>query len=198
MARVLILFAHPRYEDSRAHAALLRYLPLQDERLMLRDLYELYPDYQVDVEAEQEALLAHDIIIWQHPFYWYSCPPLLKQWIDLVLEYNWAYGPKGGFLQGKSLFSAITSGGPETAYGPEGHNKYTVHELIRPFERTAILCRLRWLPPYLVQGTHMRGLPELDEAGKQYAQLIQALIEDKLTPDTLASFPTANLALERV
>ncbi len=46
------------------------------------DMYELYPDFNIDVEAEK----AHDLIISQHPRYWFSCPPLMKQWIDLVLE----------------------------------------------------------------------------------------------------------------
>ena len=63
------------------------------------DLYELYPDFDVQVEQEQELLISHDMIILQHPFYWYSCPPLLKQWIDLVLEHGWAYGKEGEFAE---------------------------------------------------------------------------------------------------
>ena len=110
MPKVLILFAHPRFEQSRTNAALLRRLP-QDERLTFRDLYEAYPDFHIDIAAEQALLLAHDVIVWHHPFYWYSAPPLLKQWIDLVLQFGWAYGPGGEALKGKIIFNAFTAGG---------------------------------------------------------------------------------------
>ena len=56
-------------------------------------MYEKYPDFNIDVDYEKKLLEKNQIIIWQHPFYWYSAPPLLKQWIDLVLEFGWAYGP---------------------------------------------------------------------------------------------------------
>ena len=80
------------------------------------DLYELYPDFDVQIDQEQELLISHDMIILQHPFYWYSCPPLLKQWIDLVLEHGWAYGKEGNTLKGKKMFNAISTGGSPDAY----------------------------------------------------------------------------------
>lgn len=88
----------------------------QVDEITFRDLYELYPDFNINIKAEQSMLLAHDIIIWQHPFYWYSCPPLMKKWIDLVLEYGWAYGANGDQLKGKSFLNAITSAGNFEAY----------------------------------------------------------------------------------
>jgi len=90
MKSILILFAHPVAEKSRVQRSLLSKaasLP----NVSIRDLYQLYPDFNIDIEAEKDALSQHDIVLWQHPFYWYSSPALLKQWIDLVLEYGWAY-----------------------------------------------------------------------------------------------------------
>ena len=72
--------------------------------ITFHDLYEKYPDFNIDIENEKKLLADHQIIIWHHPFYWYSAPPLLKQWIDLVLEFGWAYGPGGDALEGKILF----------------------------------------------------------------------------------------------
>ena len=94
MARVLILFAHPSLERSRVHRRLLRALPDVPE-VTLHDLYEAYPRLDIDIAREQSLLLEHDVIVFQHPFYWYSTPPILKQWQDLVLEHGWAYGSKG-------------------------------------------------------------------------------------------------------
>ncbi|PZV83050.1 flavodoxin-like protein [Algoriphagus aquaeductus] len=102
MRKILVLFAHPKYEQSDVNHALLE--PISHlENIEIRDLYELYPDFNIDIQKEQELLFQHEIIIWHHPIYWYSCPPLLKQWIDLVLEYGWAYGPGGVFLKNKCI-----------------------------------------------------------------------------------------------
>ena len=127
MARVLILFAHPVLEKSRVHHSLLKAASgLQD--ITINDLYQNYPDFDIDVKKEKKLLLANDIIIWQHPFYWYSSPALLKQWQDLVLEHGWAYGKNGTALAGKKIFNVLTSGGTSKAYRQGGNNKYSIRE----------------------------------------------------------------------
>src|SRR5690606_14438898 len=97
-------------------------------------------------------LLAHDVIVLQHPFYWYSVPPLLKQWFDLVLEHGWAYGSRGDKLAGKEVQLAITSGGREQAYGPEGHNRHSYREVLLPVEATVRLCKMRYNEPWVAAG----------------------------------------------
>jgi glutathione-regulated potassium-efflux system ancillary protein KefG len=129
MARLLIQFAHPRFEHSRTNKVLVRNIPALPE-ITFCDLYERYPDFEIDVQAEKELLAAHDVLILHHPFYWYNVPPLLKQWIDLVLAFGWAYGPGGTALQGKAAMNAITSGGPRDVYSHEGRNRFTVKEFL--------------------------------------------------------------------
>lgn len=85
--RVLIIFAHPRFEKSRANDALIAQIP-KHKNITFNDLYEAYPDFNIEIQKEKQLLLEHDVIIWHHPFYWYSAPPLLKQWIDMVLEFG--------------------------------------------------------------------------------------------------------------
>jgi len=105
--RVLILFAHPALEKSRVNRRLIA--AVQDlENVTINDLYEQYPDFYIRVKREQELLLSHDVIVFQHPFYWYSCPALVKQWEDLVLQYGFAYGKEGTKLEGKWVLTAIT------------------------------------------------------------------------------------------
>lgn len=106
----------------------------------LRDLYEDYPDFNIDVTEEQKRLDAHDIIVFQHPLYWYSCPALLKEWMDLVLEFNYAFGPEGIALHGKKLLTVITTGGSTEAYTRKGVNRSTIQELLVPFAQTAHFC----------------------------------------------------------
>lgn len=197
MPRVLVLFAHPRLEKSRTNRALLRYVPQRPD-LTLRDLYELYPDFNVRVPDEQAQLLAHDIIVWQHPLYWYSAPPLVKQWIDLVLTFGWAYGPGGTALRGKVLFHAITSGGAEAAYQADGFHGFTLGEFLRPLQRTATLCGMTWLPPFAVQGSHRLTDAALDEAGARYGRLLDGLADGTLRPEALAGHALLNHALTQV
>lgn len=172
------MFAHPALERSRVQRRLLE--APKRVGVGVRDLYELYPDLEVDVEAEQAALAAHDIIIFQHPFYWYSAPALVKQWQDLVLTHGWAYGTGGDALEGKLTFNVLSAGGEEAVYRPGGYNRFPVVELLRPFEQTAHLCGMRWLPPFVVHGTTQLEDASLDGHVEAYVRLLEALRDDRL------------------
>jgi len=173
---VLILFAHPAYEKSRVHASLaaaVRDLP----GVTFHDLYEEYPDLDIDVRREQALLTAHEVVVFQHPFYWYSVPPILKQWMDLVLEHGWAYGASGRALEGKVLQVVMTAGGREQAYGPEGFNRFSFREFLVPVEATARLCRMQFAEPWVVPGTHVMDAAGIAAAATSYAALIRRLGE---------------------
>ncbi|MEM7550301.1 MAG: NAD(P)H-dependent oxidoreductase [Bacteroidota bacterium] len=174
MNQILILFAHPKYEQSRANQALIEHIK-KTEGVTIHDLYQQYPDYNIDVYIEKDLLQDHDIIIWHHPFYWYSCPPLLKQWIDMVLEFGWAYGPGGNALSGKVAMNTITTGGTREVYCSEGYNHYTIGEFLRPFEQTAKLCKMDYLPPFSVMGTHRLTENDLGSYAQQYSLLLEWL-----------------------
>ncbi len=191
MPKVLILFAHPRLEKSRMQKALLKAIP-SDDRITVNDLYQSYPDFNIDADREKQLLLSHDIIIWQHPFYWYSAPPLLKQWMDIVLEHGWAYGQGGTALKGKFVFNCITTGGPRQAYSKEGYHKFTMREFLVPFERTATLCGMIYLPPFAIQGTHRITEEDLAAQASAYSDLLKTIIREERDPDVLSSYEYLN------
>lgn len=184
MARVLILFAHPALEKSRIHAALVRSVPPLPN-LTFHDLYEAYPNFDVDIAHEQKLLIDHDLIVFQHPLFWYSTPPLMKQWIDLVLEHGWAYGSQGTALRGKQMLSLLSAGGGEAAYQHEGYNRFTLRELLAPIEQTAYLCGMDYLPPYVIHGTHRMSAEDIAAAAADYAHLLTALHDDAVDFDTI-------------
>ena len=188
MARVLVLFAHPALEKSRVHRRLVeRVRGLSG--VTLHDLYEAYPDFDVDVRREQELLLAHDVVVLQHPLYWYSTPALVKQWEDLVLEHGWAYGRDGRALVGKVMLNALTAGGPEGAYHPEGANRLTIRELLAPLEQTARLCGMRYLAPFVVFGTHRLRPAEIEGQAAGYAALLAGLRDGTLDLEAAGRAP---------
>lgn len=179
MAGVLVLFAHPVLEKSRVHAQLIRQVNAV-KGVTFHDLYEAYPDFDIDVDREQDLLLEHDVIVLQHPFYWYSAPAIIKQWLDLVLEHGWAYGSGGRQLAGKVIFNAITCGGPREAYTPGGRNRFTIPQFLAAFNQTATLCSMSYLPPFVVHGTHRLLKADIEVFGYQYRKLLLAFAENRI------------------
>lgn len=157
---VLVLTAHPQMEQSRTNRRLMRAAAGRDG-VVVRDLYALYPDYLIDVEAEQRCLAQARLVVWQHPIHWYGMPPLMKLWLDDVLAFGWAYGPGGTALRGKDLWLVATTGGPEDSYRPDSYNRYFFDAFLPPYEQTAALCGLRFLPPLIRHGAHRVDEAEL-------------------------------------
>jgi len=170
--KILLLFAHPAEQRSRANMELVKNIK-QFEGVTIRDLYELYPDFLIDVAYEQELLLEHDVIILQHPFYWYSCPSITKEWMDLVLEHGFAYGDGGNALAGKKMMTAITTGGSEDTYAKDGVHAHDLRKFLLPFEQTAVFCGMEYLPPFVVHNTQS-GLSREEIA--IYRELYEKLI----------------------
>uniref|UniRef100_A0A832M3Q1 NAD(P)H oxidoreductase n=1 Tax=Oscillatoriales cyanobacterium SpSt-402 TaxID=2282168 RepID=A0A832M3Q1_9CYAN len=196
--RILVLFAHPALEKSRVNRQLVKAIRGIDA-VTIHDLYEHYPNFHINVKAEQELLLAHDIIVFQHPFYWYSSPAILKEWQDLVLEYGFAYGHHGTALRGKKFLSAITTGGSEQAYCRKGHNHFSIRELLTPFEQTARLCGMQYLPPFVIYDTpHLYETQQVGKYIESYRTAIALLRDNLIDWDHLQSHKHLNYYLDQV
>jgi glutathione-regulated potassium-efflux system ancillary protein KefG len=198
MRRVLVLFAHPVLERSRVNKRLLDAIRDVDG-VTVRDLYEDYPTLAINAKREQADLVSHDVIVFQHPFYWYSCPAILKEWQDLVLEHGWAYGVGGTHLRGKLTLNVITTGGPAHAYQKSGYNRFTIRELLAPWDQTAHLCGMRFLAPFAVHAA-LKVTNDADVASYRegYRGLVEGLRDERVDVDAAASVQNLALELERV
>ena len=168
-ADVLVIAAHPQLEHSRINRRLMKAAAGSATAVQVRDLYALYPDYLIDIEAEQALLHAARLIVWQHPIQWYSMPALMKLWVDEVLAFGWAYGPGGTALRGKDLWLVATTGGPVDSYHPDSYNRYFFDAFLPPYEQTAALCGMRFLPPLLLHGAHRAEEAEVAAHAQVYA-----------------------------
>lgn len=164
---ILVNLFHPNLQQSKVNR---RWLEVLEEHggLTINQPYQLYSDWTIDVEREQQLLLAHDRIVFQHPFFWYSIPPLFKKWLDDVLTYGWAYGPGGTRLQGKEWVSAISAGGPADAYQAGGYNNYSMSELIKPLQQTANLIGMKFLPAFILHGAVQVNDAEINQSAEAY------------------------------
>ncbi|OCY53809.1 NAD(P)H-dependent oxidoreductase [Acinetobacter pittii] len=109
----LLILAHPYYTQSIANKTIVNELIKTYPDLEVRDIFQLYPDYKIDVSAEQEALLRHDTIILQYPMFWFNMPAILKLWFDEVFTYQFAYGSQGDKLKDKKVIISMTVGQKE-------------------------------------------------------------------------------------
>ena len=181
--KILVLFAHPRTDRSEVNVPMLEAASSIDGVTVV-DLYGEYPTFDIDVDHEQARLLEHDAIVLQHPLYWYSCPAILKEWQDLVLEHGWAYGHEGHALDGKLAFNAVTCGANRDVYTEQGANEIELRALLAPFEKTFHLCRMRYLAPFALFGAgHAAEDGRLEAHVRGYGDLLTALVDDRVDLD---------------
>ena len=141
---ITVIYAHPHPLRSRGGRPLLdavRTLP----GVAVRSLYDLYPDFAIDVEAEQRALAASRLVVWQHPLYWYSVPALLKLWFEGARA---RLGLRRGRHRAPRQATACGSRPPAadpTATRPRGCTRTRSSEFVPPVRQTARFCGMNWL-----------------------------------------------------
>jgi len=189
--KILVLFGHPAFQKSQVNRRLLTGIEAIPN-VTFHDLYEAYPEMDIDIDVEQALLREHDCIVFQHPFYWYSAPAIFKEWQDLVLEHGWAYGSKGKNLVGKYFFSAITVGAPRSSYAVGASQGSTINQFLLPFFRMAELCQMTALPPFVVHGTLMVTDAHCSVVSHDYHKFLRLLAADDVDFKTLAQYDYIN------
>lgn len=188
---IYLIAAHPAWRNSRVNRRLLasaQALAAEGAALDIQDLYGSYPDYAIDVAAEQARVDAAQLLVLMHPIQWYSMPALQKLWLDEVLTYGWAFGPAsaepdsheqapagtpGTALRGKHLWLVLTTGGPEDSYDAGSYNRLPFDSFLPPYQQTAALCGMRFLPPLVLHGAHHASSQEVDAHVQRFRTLLQ-------------------------
>ncbi len=138
----------------------------------IHDLYETYPDFHIDIAAEQAQLAAADLVVFQHPIQWYSMPALLKEWVDTVLEDGWAFGKGGTALRDKSYWLVVTTGSPVDAYATTGMHHLPFDAFLPQFQQTASLCGMRWQTPLVIHNAHQLSQQDVAAHARHYVELL--------------------------
>ena len=173
-----VIYAHPYPDRSVANRALVAALEGLPE-LRIASLYDLYPDWAIDVEAEQAALLTAELLVWQHPMHWYGLTPMLMLWLDKVLTPGWAYGDGTTALRGKTcLWAVTTGGGDERSFSDQGMHTREFEDFVHPVRQAAALCGMRFAEPFILHGEHRRSSAALEAAARTYRERIVQLVEE--------------------
>lgn len=173
---ILVLYAHPHPRRSIAGRALLD--AVSDlPPVTVRSLYDLYPDFAVDVATERQHAAAARLIVWQHPLYWYGVPALLKLWWEAVLVRGWAYGDGGTALRGKDCLWVTSTGADADAYSASGSHGHPFSAFVPAVEQTARFCGMNWLEPDVVHGAHRMEPEALRVRARAYRARLLAYVE---------------------
>jgi glutathione-regulated potassium-efflux system ancillary protein KefF len=121
MSKVVVISGHPNLNESMANKKIIQILSLIPDT-HIRCLDALYPDYNINIPAEQAELIGADLIIFQFPLYWSTYPAILKKWFDDIFTYNFAFGPQGNKLKGKRVILSITAGATAESYNQGDFN----------------------------------------------------------------------------
>lgn len=193
--KILILFGHPAYEKSSYNKAMVQGIE-KLENVTFHDLYESYPEMDIEREKEQKLVEEHDCIIFHHPMYWYSAPAIFKEWQDLVLMHGWAYGSKGKALEDKYFMTVTTTGAPKAAFCSEEYQHHTVREFLIPFHQMASMCKMIPLPPFVIHSTHDVDPDHLAKAKNDYHKVLQILAQEDFDLETTLALNYMNQILE--
>lgn len=144
MKNVLVISGHTDLTHSVANKTILESLKRQMPKAEFVYLDRLYPDFQIDAEAEQERLLRADVIVLQFPIFWYAMPSLLSRWVEEVFQHGFSHGSTGGKLKGKKLVASFTTGAPESMYSYEGPQHYPIEAFLPPIKAMCSLCQMEF------------------------------------------------------
>lgn len=178
MKKTLVIVAHPNIEQSTVNKRWVAELLKSPELFTVHELYKTYPNGQIDVLAEQERIEAHQHLIIQFPLYWFNCPPLLKQWLDDVLSYGWAYGSSGDRLKQKKIMLAVSAGIKEDEFSSTGSYQLSLEQILNPFKLTAQYTQADYQPIYaFYDAENQPEAQRVDQSALDYVIRLKKLIE---------------------
>lgn len=171
--KVLVIYSHTYQEQSTAGKAILEVFK-KAPGFTVRYLEELYPDLnKIDIAAEQQALVEADVIVFQHPIFWFSMPATLKRYMDEVFQYGFAYGTGGDKLKGKKFIHSFTTGSSAATY--EGTEFGSA--LVAPLKCSAAYTQMDYVKAAPLYGQLALTNPNVAEEARQHAEKLVAFIQ---------------------
>ena len=170
--KILVIYSHAYPETSKAGNAILEVFQATPS-FEVRNLDALYPDLgKIDVVAEQQALLEADVIIFQHPIFWFGVPAALKRWMEVVLQHGFAYGTDGDKLHGKKFIHSFTAASGADTYAGE------LGRAVRaPIEASALYCGMAYVQAFPLYGQLTLTNPNVAQEAKAHAEKLVSFVQ---------------------
>ncbi|MCD7901363.1 MAG: NAD(P)H-dependent oxidoreductase [Bacteroides sp.] len=170
--KVLILLAHPNINTSRANKEMIDFVRDEDGVVVI-DLYE-HATEEFDLDFWSRQMSEASALIFQFPLYWMSAPYMLKRWQDEVFIHL----SKSPIILGKPCLVVTSTGSEQESYRSRGRNRYTIDEILRPYQASILHAGMTWRTPIVIYAAGA------EDAGKRIsicASKYKTTIEELLT-----------------
>jgi glutathione-regulated potassium-efflux system ancillary protein KefG len=77
-------------------------------------------------------------------------------------------------------------------YAADRYNRFTLREFLVPFDQTATFCKMIYLPPFAVQGTHLLTEAQLARHTSLYHTLLERLSRGDFSLESMRRYPLLN------
>jgi glutathione-regulated potassium-efflux system ancillary protein KefG len=77
-------------------------------------------------------------------------------------------------------------------------NRFALRDFLRPIEQTALLCGMRYLPPFVAHGTHRMNDQDIGQHAADYRRVIEALRDERIDPDQVRDRARLNLDVDQL
>lgn len=173
--KTLVLVSHPELEKSVVNKRWVEELKKHPEHFTVHELNTLYPDGNFDVEKEQKLVESHKSLILQFPIFWFNSPPFIKKWMDDVMTHGWAYGSNGGDkLKGRKVALAVTAGIKEEDYNVRGRYRYTLSQILTPFETSFVYCNADYRSFFAFYGAEYEpSIESVEKSAEDYMDFLK-------------------------
>ncbi|GKQ42776.1 NAD(P)H dehydrogenase [Companilactobacillus sp. RD055328] len=141
--KTLVIVSHPDINESATQNFLKASFPLDEEVTW----HEVVDD--IDIEHERQLLIENERIILQFPLYWYTAPAALKKWMDEVLDGDFIFAGQKP-LANKEFGIVVSTGISDKQFQAGGNEKFTISEMLKPFEMTANKLQMSYLRPLVI------------------------------------------------
>lgn len=171
MKKTLVILAHPNIEGSVANKKWKEEAEKNSD-VIVHNIYEAYPDGNIDVNKELKLLTETENLILQFPIYWFNCPPLLKTWFDEVIMAA-HFVEENKILAGKKIGLAVTTGGQKERY--DGTYGVTLAEVLTPFRLSIKYLNAIELPIHSIHGIMGENINEEEvlKSAKEYGEYLK-------------------------
>lgn len=144
MKNILVVSGHTDLKHSVANKTILAELAKKVPNIEIDELDSLYPDFKIDVAAEQQKLVKADIIVLQYPMFWFSFPSILERWMEESFTHGFSHGTTGDKLKGKKLVLSFTMGAPVDLYHKDGAMGFELEDFLPCVKATCAMTGMKY------------------------------------------------------
>lgn len=172
--KTLVVIAHPDIDASVVHRHWREALLQNPERFQVRDLYQAYPDGELNVTQERALIAAHGDLVLQFPIGRGSAPPLAN---PLLSQWQAVFAPQGAsadtLFHQRNFSMAVTADVAGMRPGRQDTYRRRLQQFLFPFEMNALSANARYRDFFAVYGASPRAESgELAQSVRDYLHFL--------------------------